>query len=43
MPLTSKARLTFIEGLAWPPGAVRVQILDENGLVVHSRAKEEDR
>jgi hypothetical protein len=35
-----KSALALIEGLAWPPGALRMQILDEDGRLAHWQAKE---
>jgi len=35
-----KGALKLIEGLAWPAGAARMQVLDEDGRLVHWRAKE---
>jgi hypothetical protein len=32
-----KGALALIEGLAWPPGAVRMEILDPVGNKVHSQ------
>jgi hypothetical protein len=37
---TLKGALDLVEGLAWPPGAVRMQVLDADGRLVHWRAKE---
>jgi hypothetical protein len=34
--------VALVEGLAWPVDALRMQILDEDGRLVHWRARAED-
>jgi hypothetical protein len=40
MDFDLKGALDLIEGLAWPLGVARMQILDESGRLVHWQAKE---